>query len=125
MRERTPYRNPCEKGFTLLEILLAVILLVGGVFALSQAMSRGMLASTDVENTALALNIAQAKMEEIKGTVFANITGSGPLPDPNFPNFNVTVTVTGTDPKQVGATVVWNAPGGSTYVALTTLVSNY
>ena len=114
-----------EKGFTLLEILLAILLLAIGVVVLSQAWSVGLLASTDVENVDLASNIAQAKMEEIKNTSFASLASSGPTADAQFSNFNTTVAVTGTDPKQVVVTVAWNAKGGSTNVALTTLVANY
>lgn len=83
-----------------------------------------MLASTDVENVDLALNIAQAKMEEIRNTAFANISSSGPTADPNFSNFDVTVAVTGTDPKQIDVTVAWKAQGGSPNVALTSLIAN-
>ena len=84
-----------------------------------------MLASTDVENVDLALNIAQAKMEELKNTSFAGLSSSGPTADPNFSNFNVTVSVTGTDPKQIDVTVSWNVQGGSPTVKLTSLRANY
>lgn len=117
-------RKP-SRGFTLLEVILTLVLLTIGVFALSQAMSTGMLASTDSGNVDLALNIAQAKMEEIKDTAFASIAASGPAADANFPNFTTTVTVTGTDPKQIDLTVAWNVQGGSTNVGLTTLIANY
>ena len=114
-----------SRGFTLLEVLLTVVLLTLGVIALSQGFSTGMLASTEVENVDLALNIAQAKMETVKDTAFAGIASSGPTADPNFSNFNVTVNVTGADPKTVGVTVAWNVQGGSTRVILTTLMANY
>lgn len=64
-RTRGQTRSPNHKGFTLLEIIIATVLLTIGVIALSQAFSTGMLASTDTENVDLALNIAQAKMEEL------------------------------------------------------------
>lgn len=114
-------------GFTLLEIILTVILLTVGVLALSQAFNIGMLASTDTENVDLALNIAQAKMEELRNTAFANLASNGPTADSNFSNFNVTVTVTGLDPKQIVVSVDWNVQGtaSSTNVQLTTLRANY
>ncbi len=101
-----------------------MVILSLGILVLSQAFSMGMLASRDVENVDLALNIAQAKMEEIRNTSFSNIGSSGPTNDSNFSNFTTTITVTGTDPKQVGVTVAWNVQGGSTSVALTTLIAN-
>ena len=123
---RTPGRiHSPNSGFTLLEILLTLVLLAVGVTALSQAFSTGMLASTDIENVDLAMNIAQAKMEEFKNTSFASLSSSGSTGDANFPNFNVTVSVTGTDLKQIDVTVSWNAQGGSPTVKLTSLRANY
>ena len=121
-RGRIPSR---KSGFTLLEVLLTLVLLTVGVTFLSQAFSTGMLASTDVENVDLASNIAQAKMEELKNTSFAGLSSSGPTADANFSNFNVTVSVTGTDPKQIDVTVSWNVQGGSPSIKLTTLRANY
>lgn len=113
-----------NRGFTLLEILITIVILTTGVIALSQAFSTGMLASTDVENVDSALNIAQATMEGLRNTSFAGLAGSGPTADANFPNFNVTVSLSGTDPKQIDVTVAWNAKGGGTNVHLTTLRAN-
>jgi len=104
-----------KSGFTLLEILITLIILTIGVIALTGAFSSGMFASTDVENVDLALNIAQAKMEEIKNTAFASLADSGPTADSNFSDFNVTVNVAeGQNPMQVDTTVAWNAKGGET-----------
>lgn len=113
-------------GFTLLEVMIAVVLLAGGFIAIASAFNAGILASADVENVDLALNIAQAKMEEIKNTGFAGLADSGPAADPDFANFNVTVNVAeGQDPMQVDVVVAWNVLGGSTNVTLTTLAADY
>ncbi len=113
-------------GFTLLEILITIIILTVGVIALVSAFSSGIFAFTDVENVDLALNIAQAKMEEIKDTDFASLTDSGPAADADFSNFNTTVDIAeGDNPMQVDVTVSWNAKGRQPSVTLTTLVANY
>ncbi|MBI2166726.1 MAG: prepilin-type N-terminal cleavage/methylation domain-containing protein [Candidatus Omnitrophica bacterium] len=116
-----------EKGFTLLEILITTLVLALGVFALSQAFNAGVLSSTDAENADLALNIAQAKMEELRNTNFTSLASSGPTADPGFPNFNTTVTVSGSDPKTITVAVAWNVlgPASTTNVTLTTLRANY
>lgn len=115
-----------KQGFTLLEVIIAVIILTGGTIAICRAFSSGLLASADAENVDLALNIAQAKMEQIKNTSFGSLADNGPTPDASFPNFNVTVNVgEGQNPMQVGVTVSWNVAGGQTNVTLTTLVANY
>ncbi len=114
------------KGFTLLEVLIATIILTVGMIAILWAFNTGLFATTDVENVDLALNIAQAKMEQIKNTPFASLADSGPTADSNFPNFNLTVNVAeGQNPMQIDVTVAWQVKGGQTSITLTTLVANY
>ena len=52
-----------SKGFTLLEVLLAVILFTVGFTALLQAMSVGLFAGGENENELVAVNLAQEKIE--------------------------------------------------------------
>ena len=113
-------------GFSLLELMIALLIFTGGVIAIIWAFSAGMSATGDIENIDLALNIAQAKIEEIKNTPFANLTDSGPAADSNFSNFNATVNVgEGQNPMPIEVTVAWNVKGGSTNITLTTLAANY
>lgn len=118
-------------GFTLLEILITLIILVMGVFSVTRAFTAGIFASSDIENAHLALNIAQAEMEEIKNTPFADLADNGPVPadldlDSPFARFDVTVNVAeNQDPRQIDVTVDWNTKGGKADVILTTLVTNY
>lgn len=115
-----------KNGFSLLEVMIALIILSGGIIAVCQALSSGILASSDVENVDLALNIAQARMEVIKNTAFVSLADSGPAADPNFSNFNVTVNVTeGQNPMRVDVTAAWNVQGGQANVTLATLAANY
>ncbi len=123
-RMRGPTHSP-RSGFTLLEVLATVIFFTLAFVTLMQVFSAGMRAATDVESEDLALNIAQAKMEELRDASFAGLASSGPTADGNFPSYNVTVSVTGTDPKQIDVTVDWNVQGGSTNVVLSTLRANY
>lgn len=122
-----------KKGFTLIEVLIALIILVIGVVAIVGAFSKGMLSSSDVENMDLALNIAQGKLEEIKDSGYANLTTSGPTVDPNFSNFDVIVALGPTaDPRRVDVTVEWETQSGvtkgqipSVSIVLTTLIADY
>ena len=115
-----------NRGFSLIEVLLAIVIVSGGVIAVAKGFASGLLAYNDTQDTELALNIAQAKMEEIKNTPFASLVDSGPADDPNFSNFRVTVnTAEGQDPMRVEVTVAWNVKGGESNLVLTTLVTNY
>lgn len=123
-------RRTMKKGFTLLEVLISLIILVVGVIAIIWAFSSGIFASTDVENVDLALNIAQANMETIKDKAFADIDTdieiSSLVSNQGFSDFTVTGDVAeGNNPMQVDVTVAWNVKGGQTNVTLTTLVVDY
>lgn len=115
-----------RNGFTLLEVLIATIILTIGVTAIIWAFSAGMYAVNDIENIDLALNISQAKMEEIKNTAVASLADSGPTADADFPRFSTAVDVAeGQNPMQVDVTVNWDVKGGSTGFTLTTLIADY
>jgi len=115
-----------KEGFTLLEVLIATIIFTVSVVAILWALNSGIYATSDIENVDLALNIAQAKMEEIKNTAFGSLADSSPAADANFPRFSTTVNVAeGQNPMQVDVTVAWSVKGGQTSIALATLVANY
>jgi prepilin-type N-terminal cleavage/methylation domain-containing protein len=121
-RVLTRHRN----GFTILEVLIALVAFVTGVVMIAWAISAGIFASTDIEGTDLALNIARANMEIIKDTAYAGLADSGPAADPNFSDFDVTVDVAeGQNPMQVDVTVTRDVKGGQTSLVLTTLVADY
>lgn len=126
VRYPLPVSRSPNKGFTLLEVLLTIVLLAVAVASIMWALSTSLFASSDTEAIEKALNIAQAQMEEIKNTPFADLADSGPAADPVFPQYSVTVNVAeGQDPMQVDATVSWATKGGQTSVSLTTLAANY
>lgn len=127
-----------EKGFTLLEVLITLIILTVGIIALVWAFSTGIYAASDVENVDLALNIAQAKIEYIfqnlKGTDITTLNmetyesdNSGA--DSDFSDFTVSVNLTdqnhpNQDQLKVDVTVAWDTKGGQASVTLSTLVTD-
>lgn len=115
-----------KRAFTLLEVLIATVIFTISVTAMIHALSSGIYAASDIENIDLVLNIAQAKMEEIKNTPFASLADSGPTADANFPRFSTAVNVAeGQNPMRVDVTVAWEVKGGQTSIVLTTLAADY
>lgn len=119
-----------KNGFTLLEVLIATVLLTVGVVALVGAFSTGMFVSTiNIENMDLALNIARANMETIKNQNFADIDTdveiSGLVSNLGFSDFTVSGDVAqGDDPMQVDVSVGWDVKGEEVSITLTTLVAD-
>ncbi|MFH2137507.1 MAG: type II secretion system protein [Candidatus Omnitrophota bacterium] len=114
-------------GFTLVEMLVTITILVTGVVVTLQMMSIGMFSSTVSENEIIALRLAQEKMEEIKDADYVGINGfslSRTNLGGDFADFDRAVTVSG-DPKQVDVTVYWDAKGQEQNIVLTTLCSDY
>ena len=127
-------RRATKRGFTLLEILITVIVLSIGVVSLMWAFSAGMFATTDVENVDLALNIAQANMEEVfnavKGLDFGTLNEATyektSEADPDFSDFSVTIDLDdNTNPMQIDVTVAWTTKGGQASVVLSTLAVDF
>ncbi|MCX5679069.1 MAG: prepilin-type N-terminal cleavage/methylation domain-containing protein [Candidatus Omnitrophica bacterium] len=115
-----------QKGFTLIEILIASTLLAVGISALLSALGRGMFAgSADIDNRATALHIAQARMEILRNTVYSGIVSSPRAADTTFSNFYTTVTANSADPERVDVLVDWSVPGGTDSYTLSSLFSNY
>jgi len=121
-----------KKGFTLLEVLLAVVILAGSIIAIMQAFSAGMFASTEAKNIELAFGVAQAKLERIYGTSGGiadeprhSVTNDGFAGGVYLnQNFQVQVTTDNNHPERVDVTVYWSTKGGDTSIKLTTLVAN-
>jgi prepilin-type N-terminal cleavage/methylation domain-containing protein len=117
-----------KRGFTLLEVLIATILFTIGVIALVEAFSVGLNASSvDIENTALAVNIARANMETIRSREFAAIDTDAEVgalvSNLGFSGFTVTGDVAeGDDPMQIDVTVSWTFKSDEVSITLTTLV---
>ena len=106
--------------------MIAAVILTVGVIAIIWALNAGIFAVSDAEFVKSALNLAQAKMEEVKGSTYANILNQTKAPVLGFAAFQqqVAVTTVQTDLKQVVVTVYWTAKGSETNIALTTLAAN-
>ena len=115
-----------KRGFTILEVLITTLLVGISIFALMEAMNRGIFGVSDVENYSLALSLTQRKLEEIKDSSFASINSVARAQILDFTTFDQKVDMTSlhTYLKQVDVTTYWTVKGGETSVSLSTKIAN-
>ncbi len=132
-----------KKGFTLIEMLIAIILIVSGLVALMQVMSVAIFADSTLEYRLTALNLANEKLEELKdgGYCHANLDpASSPFTEASISGFgfidqrqwtvdyvdaNLNTSVSDTGLKDVTVEVQWTQKGGTQSVAVETLIADY
>jgi len=131
---------PChQRGFTLIEAVIATTLIVLGVVSVISVMSRGMAGDHTVDGQAVALRLAQEEIEKIKNDpnttnnylydTYNTVTGGVALASP-FTNYKreviVTPQATGAAITQVTVNVYWQFKSSSfnMKVALTTLIAD-
>lgn len=118
-----------KNGVTLIELIVALVLLTGGSTVLIHMLSVGMFADSNVEQSIIAVNLANEKMEEIRNTAFASISAStetgSSIGFSVFDNRVVTVTSTQADLKDVKVEMQWTQKGGQQSVAVETYVADY
>ncbi len=115
-----------RRGFTLVELMIAILFLAVGVIAVTFAFGRGMFATTDAETLEQAVALTQERLENLKGTAFASIANEARAPVSGWTGFDRQVTVTqpaGTNAnfKQVVVTVYWSTGGAE----LSTITTTY
>ena len=118
-----------RRGFTILEMLLAVLLFAVGTVSTMELLHRAQVGSTDGENVLLATHLAQQRLEELRNVAYASLADEtkASISSPSgFTRFSreVTVTTPYTNLKQIVVTVYWTPPGGETNVSLQTYYSN-
>ena len=114
-----------NKGFTLLEILVAIVLFTGSVSLIVMLFADALVGSVDAENTTIAMNLAQGKMEEVRNLSFASIADEAKAAVTGFAGFEreVMVTTPETDLKQITVKSYWTYKGGEIEVPLVTLIA--
>ena len=122
-------RSKRTSGFTLLEILLALVLFTTGTMAVADLLQRAHAGQADGENVLIATHLAQRRLEELRNTSYGGLTdeSKASVSSPSgYTRFSreVTVTTPYTNLKQIVVTVYWTGVGGETNVAVRTYRSN-
>lgn len=116
-----------EGGFSLLEVLLAILLLGTGLVFLLQTVSAGLFAGSVNENEVIAVNLAQEKMEEIRNTTFVSIVSETPaVVVTDFPVFTREALVSSpqTGLKQITVNIYWMVKSTQTSLSTVSYVSD-
>ena len=100
--------------------------MVSGFLSLSWAMSVGLFAGGDNENTLIAINLAQEKMEEIRNKSYANALNEAKAAVSGFSSFQREVAVSTVQGglKEVDVNVYWYVKSAEASVGLVSYVSD-
>lgn len=122
-------RRTTSKGFALLEIMLSLLLLSVGVVSIAGLYVTALDSGLDAEQTNIAVNLAQKRMEEIYNLTYASVVSESKtaLSAP-FASYSrqVTAAEIGSPAglKQVTVTVFWTIKGKEASISLVTYVSS-
>jgi type IV pilus assembly protein PilV len=117
-----------EEAFTLIEIMIALVVLSVGLVALAGLQISAIKGNAFSKRMTTAVTIANARLEEIKNTAYANIQSeSSTQVSASNMNFTRQVTVNNDSPvlntKMVNVTVTWKDGSKSHTVPISTIIS--
>ncbi len=119
-------RCPRQSGFTLLELMVALVILALGIVGLMRAVSQGMAATAQIRDVTAATTLAQMKMEELASNVMdLPAESNGDFGD-EAPEFSWRAVAEETDIeglKKITVTVLWQRGNRQQSVTLETCVS--
>ncbi|OGW94264.1 MAG: hypothetical protein A3G36_03260 [Omnitrophica bacterium RIFCSPLOWO2_12_FULL_45_13] len=115
-----------KRGFSLLEIMLTILLLGTGFAMLLQVVNTGLFVGGQNEDTIIAANLAQEKIEELRNAAYPAIASEVKATVSGFSAFErqVDVTTPQTGLKQISVTVYWFAKSAETSANMVTYVSD-
>ncbi len=117
-----------KQGFTLIEILIAIVLAATGLMVLMQLMCVAIFADSDLEYSLISLNLANEKLEELKDSNYSLVTSATESSISGFSFVDdriVTVSEVDTDLKDVQVEVRWTQKGGQQSINVRTYIANY
>jgi prepilin-type N-terminal cleavage/methylation domain-containing protein len=116
-----------KKGFSLLELLLATVLLSIGLVGLVNVFSIGLTESSQAKYFSVAKNLAEEKLEEIRNLSYGNILDQPTRESVSgFPDFERQVHVSNAQDnlKNIQIDVFWQDKAGEVSISVYSLVSD-
>ena len=116
-------RTLASRGFSLLEVMLALVLVSTGTVAIVELMRQAQAGETEGENVLTATLLAQRRLEELRNTAYGSLADEAraSISSPSgYSRFDraVTVTTPYANLRQVVVTVYWKAPGTANETSL-------
>jgi type II secretion system protein I len=117
-----------EDGFTLIEILITLVIFSVGIMALAGLQVTAIKANAFSKRMTAAIAVAEAKLEQIKDTPYANVQSESPTQVVAAGmNFTRQVTVTANSPvpntKTVQVMVTWTEGSQLHTVPISTIIN--
>lgn len=103
------------KGFTMIEVILAIALIAIGMFAVMSLVTIVIKGNTQSKKVTTATTLAQDKMEYFKGISYDNVSGTYTVYTDYYLNALVQNNIPGTNTKTITVDVYWN-PGTTTSI---------
>jgi type IV pilus modification protein PilV len=125
-------RSPNQRGFTLIEALISLVVLSLGLFGLMQIQTRVMTDTGDSKTRTAAANLALEKLEELRASSYAGIVSDDagetvpaqPGGTTDFTRSWVVTSHTSPPYKEVSVTTSWtNADRNTESLTLTTFIA--
>ncbi len=115
-----------KKGFTIFEVLLAIVLIAMGFVVLLDFTSIGLFSTGENESELVAIKLAQERIEELRNKSYANVVNEVKASIGGFPGYEreVVVTTPQTDLKQISVNVYWLSKSSELNTGIVTYVSN-
>ena len=110
-------------GFTLIEVLIAVVILSIGLSGMGAFIGFMMNHNQQANNVMSATTLAQDKMEELKNTSYSSLASSSDTDSIFTRRWNVTSDSPATNMKTIAVTVSWNWKSKTRDVVLRTIVA--
>lgn len=132
-----------KQGFTLIEILITIVIIVVGLIVLMRAISTGIFADANLEYRLTALNLANEKLEELREDGYSHTNldpASSPFTEASVSGFdfvdqrqytvgyldaNLNSTTGDTGLKDVAMEVQWTQKNDTLSVQVQTLIADY